>query len=29
VVQDGFRKIADNKWAKTEFLTPVAGSMCG
>jgi hypothetical protein len=29
VVQDGFRKIADNKWAKTEFLTPVAGSKCG
>jgi hypothetical protein len=29
VVQDGFRKIADNKWAKTEFLTPLAGSNCG
>ena len=29
VVQDGFRKIADNKWAKTEFLTPLAGSKCG
>jgi hypothetical protein len=29
VVQDGFRKIADNKWAKTEYLQPLAGSNCG
>ena len=29
VVQDGFRKIADNKWAKTEYLQPLAGSHCG
>jgi hypothetical protein len=29
VVQDGFRKLADNKWAKNEFLQPVAGSHCG
>jgi hypothetical protein len=29
VVQDGFRKIADNKWAATEFLKPLDGSHCG
>jgi hypothetical protein len=29
VVQDGFRKIADGRWAKTEFMQPVAGSKCG
>jgi hypothetical protein len=29
VVQDGFRKIADGKWAKTEFMQPVTGSACG
>ncbi|MTD56320.1 SH3 domain-containing protein [Amycolatopsis pithecellobii] len=28
VVQNGFRKLADNKWAKTDFLKPVAGN-CG
>ncbi|GHE95706.1 hypothetical protein GCM10017786_30210 [Amycolatopsis deserti] len=25
-VQNGFRKIADNKWAKTEYLRPVSGN---
>lgn len=29
VVQAGFRKIAENKWAKTEFLKPLDGSRCG
>jgi len=29
VVQGGFRKIAEGKWAKTEFMQPVAGSKCG
>lgn len=29
VVQNGFRKIAENKWAKTEFLKPVDGANCG
>ncbi|HVW40316.1 MAG TPA: SH3 domain-containing protein [Amycolatopsis sp.] len=28
-IQNGFRKLADNKWAKTEFLQPVAGTNCG
>lgn len=28
-VQNGFRKLADNKWAKTDFLRPVAGTNCG
>ncbi|NIH82566.1 SH3 domain-containing protein [Amycolatopsis viridis] len=27
-VQNGFRKIADNKWAKTEYLKPVNGATC-
>lgn len=27
-VQNGFRKLADNKWAKTEFLQPVSGTNC-
>jgi len=29
VVQNGFRKLADNRWAKTEFLKPVDGANCG
>ncbi|GAA5170831.1 MULTISPECIES: hypothetical protein [Amycolatopsis] len=29
VVQNGFRKLAENKWAKTEYLQPVAGTNCG
>jgi hypothetical protein len=29
VVQGGFRKIAENKWAAAEFLKPLAGSNCG
>lgn len=29
VVQNGFRKIAENKWAKTDYLQPVAGANCG
>lgn len=28
-VQNGFRKLADNKWASAEFLQPVKGSNCG
>jgi hypothetical protein len=28
-VQNGFRKLADNKWAKTDFLQPVSGTNCG
>jgi hypothetical protein len=28
VVQNGFRKLADNKWASTDFLKPVEGN-CG
>ena len=28
-IQNGFRKLADNKWAKTDFLQPVAGTNCG
>lgn len=27
-VQNGFRKLAENKWAATEFLTPVNGAKC-
>jgi hypothetical protein len=27
-VQNGFRKLADDKWASTEFLKPVQGSHC-
>lgn len=29
VVQDGFRKLAENKWAKTDFLQPVDATKCG
>ncbi|GAB2999528.1 SH3 domain-containing protein [Amycolatopsis acidiphila] len=29
VVQNGFRKLTDSKWAKTDFLAPVAGTACG
>jgi hypothetical protein len=29
LVQGGFRRIADNKWAAAEFLKPLAGSNCG
>lgn len=29
VVQNGFRKLAENKWAKKEFLKPVEGTNCG
>jgi hypothetical protein len=28
-VQNGFRKLADNKWASSEFLKPVDGANCG
>ena len=28
-IQNGFRKLADSKWAKTDFLQPVAGTNCG
>lgn len=28
-VQNGFRELSQNKWAKTEFLQPVAGTNCG
>ncbi|HJQ47182.1 MAG TPA: SH3 domain-containing protein [Amycolatopsis sp.] len=28
-IENGFRKLADNKWAKTDFLQPVAGTNCG
>ncbi|GLY63405.1 SH3 domain-containing protein [Amycolatopsis taiwanensis] len=28
-VQNGFRKLADNKWASAEFLQPVQGTNCG
>lgn len=28
-IQNGFRKLADNKWAKADFLQPVAGTNCG
>ena len=29
VVQNGFRKLADDKWAKTDYLRPVDGANCG
>ncbi|TNC21670.1 SH3 domain-containing protein [Amycolatopsis alkalitolerans] len=29
VVQNGFRKLADSKWAATDFLKPVDGATCG
>lgn len=28
-VQNGFRKLADNRWASDEFLQPVQGTNCG
>lgn len=28
-VQNGFRKLADDKWAANEFLQPVQGTNCG
>lgn len=28
-VQNGFRKLAENQWASSEFLQPVAGAPCG
>ncbi|MDQ0377422.1 SH3 domain-containing protein [Amycolatopsis thermophila] len=27
-VQNGFRKIAENKWASAEYLKPVSGANC-
>lgn len=29
VVQNGFRKLADDKWVAAEFARPVSGSNCG
>ncbi|WP_245614126.1 SH3 domain-containing protein [Actinokineospora inagensis] len=29
VVQNGFRKLGDNRWASNEFLKPLAGRDCG
>ncbi|WP_216210297.1 SH3 domain-containing protein [Amycolatopsis aidingensis] len=29
VVQDGFRKLAEGRWAAEEFLRPVDGASCG
>jgi hypothetical protein len=29
LVQNGFRKIGDNKWVSTDFAQPVAGRDCG
>ncbi|AXB46946.1 SH3 domain-containing protein [Amycolatopsis albispora] len=29
VVQNGFRKIDENRWAAAEFLKPLAGANCG
>lgn len=29
VVQNGFRKLADNKWVAAQYAQPVAGSNCG
>ena len=29
VVQNGFRKLGDNRWAAAEFLTPLQGARCG
>jgi hypothetical protein len=28
-VKDGFRKLAENRWAAEEFLRPVDGAKCG
>ncbi|WP_020668265.1 SH3 domain-containing protein [Amycolatopsis nigrescens] len=28
-VQNGFRKLAEGKWAASEFLKPTSGSNCG
>jgi hypothetical protein len=28
VIQNGFRQLAANKWASTQFLTPTADSHC-
>jgi hypothetical protein len=28
-VQNGYRKLADDKWAKADYLQPVDGSGCG
>ncbi|GLZ42467.1 hypothetical protein Acsp05_60910 [Actinokineospora sp. NBRC 105648] len=28
-VQNGFRKLGENRWASTEFLKPLAGRNCG
>jgi hypothetical protein len=28
VVQNGFRQLAKDKWASTQFLSPTAGSHC-
>jgi uncharacterized protein YgiM (DUF1202 family) len=28
-VQNGFRKVGDNRWASTQFLQPVGGRDCG
>jgi len=28
-IQNGFRKLADNKWASAQFLQPVSGTNCG
>lgn len=29
VVQNGFRKLADDKWASADYLKPVDGTNCG
>jgi hypothetical protein len=29
VVQNGFRKISDNRWVSAEFVKPLAGRDCG
>jgi hypothetical protein len=29
LVENGFRKLADNRWVSTEFAKPVAGRDCG
>ncbi|MGQ0837637.1 SH3 domain-containing protein [Actinokineospora sp.] len=29
VVQNGFRKLAANRWAATEYLKPLEGRTCG
>ena len=28
-IENGFRKLAENKWAKADFLKPVDGTNCG